>query len=72
MAEEEEDVEGEGEETVKDVAPELVKPSEIQVNLGDNAKYVATKFDALFALTAKIQVSRVESTQLSQPPTSCL
>jgi hypothetical protein len=60
MAEEEEEVEGEeGEEKVKDVAPEPVKPSEIQVNLGENAKYVATKFDVLFALTAKIQVTRL-------------
>lgn len=61
MAEEEEEVEGEGEEKIKDVVPEPVKPSEIQVNLGENAKYVATKFDVLFALTAKIQVSRVSS-----------
>lgn len=60
MAEEEEEVEGEeGEEKVKDEAPEPVKPSEIQVNLGENAKYVATKFDVLFALTAKIQVTRL-------------
>lgn len=59
MTEEEEEVEGEGEgegEEKKNVAPEPAKPSEIQVNLGENAKYVATKFDSLFALTTKIQV----------------
>lgn len=60
MAEEEEEVvEGEGEEGEEKPPPpaaEAPKPSQIQVNLTENAKFVATQLDTLFATTAKIQV----------------
>jgi hypothetical protein len=55
MAEEEEEVE-EGEEKPAE-AGASPPPSEIHVNLTENAKFVASKLDDLFATVAKIQVN---------------
>lgn len=49
--------EGEGEEEKKEEAPKAPKPpSETQTKLADQAKYIAGKFETLFATTGKIQV----------------
>lgn len=55
MAEEEEEVEGEG-EPKPPASEELPTSTETHKNLTENGAYVASKLDALFATTAKIQV----------------
>lgn len=56
MEEEEEEVEGEEGEPKPPASEEPAPPSEIHINLTENGAYVASKLDALFATTAKIQV----------------
>lgn len=55
MEEEEEEVEGEEGEPKPPASEEPAPPSEIHINLTENGAYVASKLDALFATTAKIQ-----------------
>ena len=55
MAEEEEEVGEEGEEKPAG-GGEPLPPSEIHNSLTDNAKFVASKLDELYAIVAKIQV----------------
>lgn len=57
MAEEEEEVEGEEGEPKPPASEEPPPPTETHVNLTENGAYVASKLDALFATTAKIQVN---------------
>ena len=61
MAEEEEEVEEREEKRAEAGAPP--PPSEIHVNLTENAKFVASKLDDLFATVAKIQVNSLPTLQ---------
>jgi len=53
----EEEVEGEEGEEKKEELAETKPPSIVQIKLAEQGKYVAGKFDLLFATTAKIEVN---------------
>lgn len=56
MSDGEEDVEGEGEE--KKEEPRVPKvPSQVQIKLGEQGRYVAGKFDLIFSMLLKIEVN---------------
>lgn len=65
MSSAEDDIEGEeGEEPKKEAPKEPKPPSQIQLKLAEQAKYVAGKFELLFATTLKIEVGPSHSYSL--------
>ena len=55
MSDAEEDVEGEGEEKTEEPAANR-PPSEVQIKLAEQGKYVAGKLDLIFSTLLKIEV----------------
>jgi len=53
----EEEIEGEEGEEKKEEPSDPKPPSIVQIKLAEQGKYVAEKFDLLFATTAKIEVN---------------